>query len=226
MQERRLVVSLAAALAFALGTIVFLLGRESGRQVAGPAPETTEAPTPEPMEEAPVDPGVPATPAPVTGFVGGETPPPATPSAPVRLATLADPANAATRAEVASYFDEMDRIQAESKGAGGDPEAVAREMMRDLAQGNTAGLDGLIQSTRRLQDRFRVVVAPEACRDHLTQTIDVTNLSVRMLEEMRDAISSGNQSALLSLSSAGEEIKRKAEEVDALGMTIKKSYGL
>jgi hypothetical protein len=224
--ERKALYVLAAVLAAALLVIAFLLGRESSPPHA-PAPLVAAAPAP---PSGPVAPAVPRdethsetapspgaqpvlpTLAPVTTFA---------PAAPA-----AAPASMAGRAEVAAYFQAVDAIEADVKKATGDPEALAQLILKHATDGDMSDFDELLAAQGRLLDRLRAVAAPAACAEHLQKSVAAVEDAIRLLRQTRDAVASRDMSNLTQLGAVGQDVERRAREVDALGTALKKQYGL
>jgi hypothetical protein len=229
--ERRLVIGLGAALAVALLAIAFLLGRESRR--ANPAVVApTAGPTAEPPLLSPT--GVPAaapdtvppTPIAVMSEEGAPSPsavPPAAAPAPVEtLPATEDP----VRAEVARYFAEVEALQQASKGWSGDPNAAAQQILRQATSGDMSGFKSLADANRRLAEQLRAVSVPEPCALHHQRTLEVLDAATGLVDKMPAAVQSGDVAALGAVTTQGQDLERRTREVDALGLAVKKRYGL
>jgi hypothetical protein len=230
--ERRLTLVLSVSLVIALIVIAYLLGLRSVEQAAvapakAPAPVVTLAPavpaesaapsaaSSAPVEEAGSAASV-ATAAPPTGVPAvassGRTAPPA--------------GEDAMRAEVARYFAEADAIGAEAKSATGDPEALAGLILKHATDGDMSELDALLRTQRGLLDRLRAVAAPAPCVEHQRKSVAAVEDGITILERTRDAIVSRDVAGINVLTAQGQDLERRAREVDALGAALKKRYGL
>jgi hypothetical protein len=228
--DRRLGIGLAVALGVALLVIAFLLGR--GTRPAAPL-VVVMTPTPA-LPAAPAAPGAPT----AMPGVATDTPAPWAPSAEVPAPTtapqIAPPIDSAptpagtvdpARAEVARYFAEIEAIQ-EQGGGGGDPQAVANEILKQATSGNTQGFDELVAANERMLAKLRAVQAPAACAAHLQRTIEVVERSRGLLDKTRAALGGQDIGNIGALASEGQELDRRARELDAQATQIKKAYGL
>jgi hypothetical protein len=236
--ERRLIIVLSVALGVALTVIAYLVGnRPDERMAAAPAPGS---PNPPPAS-ASADPGTAAVPTASTAL----TPLPATAAPPAGMSTLAPPAapSAATvppaasagaspaadallRPEVVRYFAQVDAIQAEAKAATGDPEALAQLILKHATDGDMTEFDTLLQAQRGLADRLRAVVPPAPCAEHLQKSVAAVDDGIAILQKTRDALVSHDFASLSTLTTVGQDLERRAHEVDALGAALKKRFAL
>jgi hypothetical protein len=227
--ERRAIYVLAAVLAAALLMIAFLLGRESSPPRAS-APMVAAPPVP-PSAPAPpsglVAPVVPRDEPRSDNGLSTGAPPVLSTLAPVTaLAPGAPPASIAGRAEVAAYFQAVDAIEEDVKKATGDPEALAQLILKHAADGDMKNFDDLLAAQRALLNRLRTVAAPPSCAEHLQKSVAAVEDGIRLLQQTRDAVASRDMSNLTQLGAVGQDVERRAREVDALGTALKKQYGL
>lgn len=239
--DRRLGIALAGALGVALFVIAYLLGRQSTAApptivVLTPAPvapatsgvggsaSSIPAPAPESASASDVARAseIAAASAEVTGA------PPLTTSEAVDAPAPPAPASntESARREVARYFAEVETLQRASKGWSGDVNAVAQEIVNNAANGDTSGMQRLLDANRRLADGLRAVTAPADCAPHLEKTLETLKAADDLLVKMRTAIQAQDVAALAALGAAGQDIERRAKETDALAAEIKSRYGL
>jgi hypothetical protein len=224
--SRGLLIALAAAAAAGVLAVTFLVGREAGRRPqAGPA---TTIPLANAVE---VTPGTPSatnadTSAAVVAVI--EVPPassqmagPTDTSSP-NLA-LAPPDT--LRNDVARYFREVDAIQSQAR-PGGDPEALARQLLEQAGKGDVSGFDGLAAANQKVRDALSVVAVPEPCREHHRLTLAILDESIAMLGRVRGQFSGADERSLAAMPVEGQELERKAKDVDAMAAEIKRRFGL
>jgi hypothetical protein len=225
--QRGLVVGLSVALGAALLAIAFLLGRGS----RSPEPAPTALVTASPSSEGSAADETPE-PAPLT-----QTAPTAEADSPESqaetpaedlAATTAPPSaeSGAMRDEVVRYFAEVDAIQAGSRSMSGDPQAVASAMLKQAAGGDTSEIDTLVESQRAVLARLRDVSAPPPCASHLQGSIAAVADGLELLGSVRDALASGSIGDLGSLTAKGQDLERRAREIDAQAAEIRKRYGI
>ena len=241
--DRRIGVALVAALALALFVIAYLLGRESARTtpavvVLTPAPvnptsggveaasDPAYAPPPTGLPPAaPVDPGY-AAPA-STPVVSGSAPMATTaPELPAATSAVDPAVDTSLRAEVSRYFMEVEALQRASKGWTGDANAAAQEILRDAVNGDTRGIQALIDANQTLMQKLRMLETPAPCLPHRQVTVEALEAANRLLVKMRTSIGAQDLSSLGTMSSEGQDVERRAKEADALATDIKKRYGL
>ncbi len=217
--DRRVIVVLAVALGAALLIIVFLLGRSSGRtapSASAPAGSDQPAPgsglppdAPRPIEAAPAagDP----TAGPLATLGGTEA------------TALADDGY---RAQVARYFEELDAIQRDAKAWHGDPTTVAQAILQQAAEGKTSDFDALIESNRMLLVRLEGISAPPPCVEHHRRSVGTVGEGLHLLERVRSSLADHSVAELEALTVSGRDIEKRAAEIDAMAVEIKKRYGL
>jgi hypothetical protein len=120
----------------------------------------------------------------------------------------------------------VDAIQAKAKTATGDPEALAQLILKHATDGDMTEFDTLLSTQRALADRLRAVAAPAPCAEHLRQSVSAIDDGIAILQKTRDALVKQDFSSLTSLTAAGQDLERRAREVDATGAALKKRFGL
>jgi hypothetical protein len=231
--SRGTLIALAAALAISVLAVAFLVGRESGRiQPAPPVPPVVMVTTP-PAAAVPPPPGIdlPPTVAPY-GAPGApvEASVPATSVAapftpPATYASPAPSSHDTLRDAVAAYFRNVDTIQSRAK-SWNDPEALARTLLEQGSRGDTSGFDGLAAANRKVRDDLRALDVPEPCREHHRATLALVEESVSMLERVKSQLQGSDTSSLTAIAGSGQDLERKAKDVDAQAAEIKRRFGL
>lgn len=228
--NRKIVVALASALGLSLLTIAFLLGRLSAQTAAlslapsAPNPKAphssastarAESPTRSLESASPApDPATPLRPPMGTGPAVQAFAP-----APIATAMEASP----ERQRVASYFAEVDGL--EDMGAG-DPQAFASSMMQSLSSGDFTEFDKLLEKARGQKQRLLAIVPPPACAEHHRLARTLSADSVAMLERLKAALMKGDSMALMSIASDGKALESQANQLKAMGETIKRQAGV
>ena len=228
--NRKIVIALGSALGLSLLIIAFLLGRLSAK------PEIVTLATP--ASDSPVSasavPAAPASPSPsieaVPPVVESATPftLPTGSSAPVQEIPLIPSASARAmatspeRQQVAGYFAEVDRL--EDMGAG-DPQAFASSMMQSLSSGDFSEFDKLLQKAKAQRQRLLAIVPPPACAEHHRLARTLSADSVAMLERLKAALMKGDSMALMGIASDGKTLETQANQLKAMGETIKRQTG-
>lgn len=229
--NRKIVIVLGSALGLSLLIIAFLLGRLSAK----PEVVTLATPASSPSASAPATLAAPESPAPSIeaspAVADAATPlgPPAQSSPPIHEIAAAPPSgvNAAAvspeRQQVASYFAEVDRL--EDMGAG-DPQAFASSMMQSLSSGDFSEFDKLLQKARAQRQRLLAIVPPPACAEHHRLARTLSADSVSMLERLKAALMKGDSMALMGIASDGKTLETQANQLKAMGETIKRQAGV
>ncbi|MBX7185461.1 MAG: hypothetical protein K1Y01_09990 [Vicinamibacteria bacterium] len=233
--NQRLVIALASALGVALLVIAFLLGRVSTAPavvtVTAPAPSTPTANAAPPKGSVEAQPG----PAEVGVEAGPAAAPPlaATPSlvdtpvpAPVALAATPPGSRAMAspdQAQIAAYFNQVDRI---GDMGGGDPQAFATSLIQSMSSGDFSGFDDLLAKARAQRQRLQSISPPRACVEHHRLALALSSDSVAMLERLKAALVKGDSTALLAMASEGKTLEAQANQLKAMGETIRRQAGL
>ncbi len=230
--NRKIVIALGSALGLSLLMIAFLLGRLSAKPeivtIATPA-SNPSASTPAPAAlAAPESPHPPIEAAPAAADAA--TPlSPARSNAPIQEIAPAPPsginamATSPERQQVAAYFAEVDRL--EDMGAG-DPQAFASSMMQSLSSGDFSEFDKLLEKARAQRQRLLAIVPPPACAEHHRLARTLSADSVAMLERLKAALMKGDSMALMGIASDGKTLETQANQLKAMGETIKRQAGV
>ena len=127
------------------------------------------------------------------------------------------------RQRVAAYFAEVDRL--EDMGAG-DPQAFASSMMQSLSSGDFSEFDKLLQKARAQRQRLLAIVPPPSCAEHHRLARTLSADSVAMLERLKAALMKGDSMALMGIASDGKTLETQANQLKAMGETIKRQAGV
>lgn len=227
--NRKIVVALASALGLSLLIIAFLLGRLSAKPpvVTLAAPASNPSASAPPAEAASPHPSIEAVPpavepaAPLGPLAASSAP--VQEIAPLPLSSARAMAVPPERQQVASYFAEVDRL--EDIGAG-DPQAFASSMMQSLSSGDFSEFDKLLQKARAQRQRLLAIVPPPACAEHHRLARTLSADSVAMLERLKAALMKGDSMALMGIASDGKTLETQANQLKAMGETVKRQAGI
>ena len=229
--------AIAGGVLVLLLVVVYLLGKEAGRQsredgqppataaggdveTAPPtSPVTAPAPPAAPAEvpgiayqpPTPLNPSLEAPPS----FTGGGSIPGSNPVPSV------NPRSAA----VAAYFTEIEGYERQAK-SWSNPQELAMSLVAQGAQGDTSGLRQLLDAQRTAQGQIESMAVPPECQEHHRQTLDVLRRAGELLQELERGMSSGNLEGLLALSGRARQLESETREVDALARELKSRYGI
>jgi hypothetical protein len=129
------------------------------------------------------------------------------------------------RDQVAAYFREVEAIQRQGKSSS-DPESFARGLLEQGANGDVSGFDALTGANKQIRDALRAMTVPEPCREHHRRTLALIEESIAMLERVKGQIQGSDEGSLAALPAEGMALERKAKEVDALAVEIKRRFAL
>ena len=226
---------MVGGLAVAIVSIAFLLGRESARPTEAP----TTAPDARAGESVAASPARPTLPPPLAAPPAGTThqsptvtasvpdgrragarvasPPPTTPPAPT--------ADTRTRDSIAGYFETVDSLGGEGIGMG-DPNEFAMMIVGESASGNFNAFDQMLRDQRASLRRLRGMNPPGELQAHHRQTIELAESGIRLMEQVKRGLESGDVTSLMTLSATAQELQSDAEAADRLATDIKRKYGL
>jgi hypothetical protein len=176
-------VGIAASMAFGL---VFLLGRASVHS----APMETPRPPASESDQPAVAAAVPAPVSPASAAVPADQPTPPAPAA-AKPAVSAPPRNAPARAAVVAYFKAVESIQ---PAPGGDPEAVAQQIAMGLGNGDTSGIDGMIQQARETRSRLSALTPPQPCAAYHRELLASLDAGLDLMQGIKKLVGSPNPS--------------------------------
>jgi hypothetical protein len=228
---------LGGALVLALLAIAFLLGRESARTSAGPAPlAEVELPSPpivEPAEEYAPQPR-PDWRALDRGEPAANSTSDTTPEMAERIERQAngkflltnsgnerevraepqDPQPGPNIATVSDYFRAVDAVRSE-QGAG-DPNTFAMGLIKAGLGGSTSGFDQLIDDTKRMELEMKQIRPAPGCEQYHQASIDALAEGRELLDALKTAISNRDIQGLTTMAQRAGELEAKAKSMDAM----------
>jgi hypothetical protein len=150
------------------------------------------------------------------------TPPAA--AAPTPIPSPASPDNL-DRAAIERYFNEVDAVSSPGE-VGASPDALAQALLSQGTQGDWSSFDQLVRDQRTVLNQLQRITVPAPCRTYHNRTVDLVRESIRLLEDVKQGVQSGNVGGLQALSAKAQTLQGAANEVVALGTQIKQRYGL
>jgi hypothetical protein len=233
--QKPLILGLSGALGLALLTIAFLAGRVTAP--LPPAERVVVVPSGghegSSGKEASTDVRAPDTVKPA-----GEVPPASQSFAPITSAPITAPAlrvpppvptangtagaSSPERAAITAYFAHMESV---GDLGGGDPQAFAGSLIQSVSSGDFSAFDQLLVKARAQRDQLRGIAPPNACAQYHRLALSLSSDSVAMLERMREALTRGDATALLTLANEGRSMETQANQLKAMGETIRKQAG-
>lgn len=128
----------------------------------------------------------------------------------------------AMRAQVQSYFHDIDNIQPGQLS--GDPQTAAQEMLQGAMTGDTRQLDEMVARAEASERRMRAIRPPPPCAAFHQRAMALTSESVRMMHTMRQGLVSGDTTALLGLSTQAAGMQQQAEALQREEEMLKQRY--
>ena len=235
--SRGLLVTIVGGLVVAIVAIAFLLGRESARSTEAPSASVAlpeEATSSESVAGAPsrsslppplaLTPGT-AAPSGTAGPAPAERRARARVSSPPPNASPEPAVDTRTRDSIASYFDTVDALGDGGVGMG-DPNDFAMMILGESASGNFSTFDQMLSDQRDSLRQLRGMNPPGELRTHHRQTIELTQRGIRLLEQVKGGLESGDMTGLMTLSVTAQDMQSDAEAAERLATDIKRKYGL
>jgi hypothetical protein len=233
---RGMLIGLAGVAAAAVLGLVFVLGRESGRNARkGPGKEpgspVVSAAASSPPGIAVASGAPPESPTPAMIPAEGE-PSSAAPGRPSPSGPLGTPAPATSgsataatdslRAEVGSYFQAVERIHPAS---GGDPEALAQQVVAGLGKGDMTGFEALIQEAQAARNRLSALTPPQPCAAYHRESLASLDAGLDLMRAMKKALSSSEPGSL-DLESQANALKARSEALQLQEKALKQRFAL
>ena len=241
--DKRVLIGIVSLAAASLLGLVFMLGRASALRTAsgdpvGPAsPSEPRAPRkdglPVPVQASP-RPAL-GPPASQTEALPGLSPQPSppvmrlgvSPSGPA--AAVSSPRESergdSNRAEVAAYFEALDRMQPEKMA--GSAEGVGLELASALANGDMSGLDSLIRDSESARTRLAALEPPQACANHHRESLASLDEALEMLRGLKTAMQSADPVAGLgAISSRAQALRARSEALQREEQSLREQYGV
>lgn len=129
------------------------------------------------------------------------------------------------RQDIKSFFEKTEGIMMKAK-TWDDPNAAAEGMVRALMSGDSSDIDELIRSLNSVKTELEGISAPSECSEYKSALSSTLVDSVRIMEKVKKAVSTGDMSELESLSQDAERLKSKTGEADRMMQEIKDKYGI
>ena len=216
-------VGLCAALGACVLVLAFLLGRASVQMPKAPAasealavqslpsmPPTSAPPPPLLLPSSPSPALVIAHPSQATAVRPAPMPP--SPTAP-------DP----VRAEVAAYFQALDRIQPGQMS--GDPESMAQGLLDTISKGDTSGFDGMVRQAESARAALAALVPPAPCTAFHQKSLASLDDSLALLRSFRNSLT-GSATSLDDLAFKATGIQSRAQALQREEKALKQRYGV
>ncbi len=215
--DRKLLWGLGLGCSVALLGLAFLLGRQSAEPRVAHATQVPGGPQPMPALEL-----SPSAPPSLT------TPPsPETPSAtavPSTVVPAAASGDAPMRQAVAAYFASIDALQ--PGGLGGEPQALAQEIVGGLGKGDSSGLDRIIQQTEATRQKLSSLQPPAPCVAHHRACLASLQESLGLLRSLRGAADASDGSQLAHLTANAQGMQARAEALQREDEALRRRFGL
>jgi len=227
---RALLGGLLALLVICLAGIGFLAGRESVRDRSAPGssvPPTWGSDVSRDPSRRPATAYAPLAETATVGMVASPRTeaPNAEPSPPAPPAAVQGPAETALKDQVAHYLRETELIQMQAK-TWSDPEALARTILEQSADGDSSGFDRLIASTRKVRESIQSLRAPAPCQEHQRLTLTILDGADSLLTHVRDRILAGDTAALSGVPGRARELESKTREADRMAAQLKRDFAI
>lgn len=129
------------------------------------------------------------------------------------------------RQDIKSFFEKTEGIMMKAK-TWDDPNAAAEGMVRALMSGDSSDIDELIRSLNSVKTELEGISAPSECSEYKSALSSTLVDSVRIMEKVKKAVSTGDISELESLSQDAARLKSKTGEADRMMQEIKDKYGI
>lgn len=214
--NRGALVAMGLSLATSLVVLAFLLGREAGRRGAAPAAAPARSAVSDPA-------GAGASQAPSQGA----PPTPALAAAPLDLQLPVGPADPTDpqRGAVQAYFQALDRIAPDQLG--GDPQALARELVGGLARGDASGFDGLLARAEEARVRAAALAPPPACAGFHRESLALLDENLELLKGVRRGLDGGEgEGGPAGLAARAQGLQVRAEALARAESALRARYGL
>ena len=125
---------------------------------------------------------------------------------------------ATNEGDVVAYFQRVDEIR--SSNAAADPNAFAMDLVKATMKGSTDGFDELIDDTKRMRSEMAAIEPPIECQAYHRESLTALDDSQKVLETMKNAITSGNIQALTQITQQAGVLQSKAKTLEALRQQI------
>lgn len=129
------------------------------------------------------------------------------------------------RQEIKAFFEKTEGIVMKAK-TWDDPNAAAEGMVRALMSGDSSDIDELIRNLNSVKTELDGISAPSECSEYKSALSSTLVDSVKIMEKVKKAVSTGDISELESLSEDAARLKSKTGETDRMMREIKEKYGI
>ena len=99
-------------------------------------------------------------------------------------------------------------------------------LMNQGMQGDTSGLERLLESQRTAQRQIESMTVPVPCREHHRLTLAALGQSLVLGEKLQRGMVSGDLGGLFSLSAEARQLEAAAGELEELAAQLRRQFGL
>jgi hypothetical protein len=125
---------------------------------------------------------------------------------------------------VGAYFQAVEKLQPDS---GGDPEAMAQQVVAGLGKGDTSGFDGMIQQAQEARSRLSALSPPPPCADYHRESLASLDAGLELMRAMRRVLSSSEPNLqTLNLPDRANALKVRTEALQLQEKALKQRFGV
>ncbi|HTL97470.1 MAG TPA: hypothetical protein VL181_01575 [Holophagaceae bacterium] len=213
--SKGLLIGLAVLTAAAVLGLVFLLGRESGRQKTMPDPVAMAV---SPRSGAAI-PQASTTPMPLAAQPFAQPQPGAIPVPP------AEPVTDAMRTAVAAYFNAMGHIQAGGMAEG--PEGAAQGIVGSLMKGDSSGFDQMIQQAESARASLAAITPPQPCAAYHRESLETLDEGFSLMRSLKTALAAPDGASQVSaLTAQANDLRARSEALQSEEQALRQRYGV
>jgi hypothetical protein len=128
------------------------------------------------------------------------------------------------RFAVQAYFQALDRIAPGQLG--GDPRALAQEMVAGLGRGDASGFDRLVAQAEEARAKVAALAVPASCAAFHQESLALLDENLALLKHLKGALEGREgASALGSMLARAQALQARSEALERADQALRTRYG-
>lgn len=129
------------------------------------------------------------------------------------------------RQKIMDYMYSVNNILSGNQ-MGGDPSQFAQQLIGTGLEGNTTGFDNLINNYENTKRQISALNPPDECKEYHEGCINIINIGINLLKEVKEGITSQDINRLLSVQGKAVSIEQESKRIDNLGIDLLQKYNI
>jgi hypothetical protein len=124
---------------------------------------------------------------------------------------------------VVAYFKAVESIQ---PGSIGNPETVAQQVAAGLGNGDTSGIEGMIQQAQETRNHLSVILPPQPCATYHQELLASLDEGLNLMKAIKTLVASPTSPSMPAsdLTARANAMKVRSDSLRSQEMALKQRY--